>query len=464
MTFIHDPLYNTRISQVATDAVILSQDQYNRTKKRAAYLTPAQILQNQQDEVDAKKMAMQSINLKRSKVIEAELLSQQKFKARQAELKDASRQRELEVARAKANEELDEVKLMNREVALARVKTVQDAELLMHKRKAEEERERERREAEEYEQGRLRAIQIYKEREDALREQRRLGAEYLLKQIEERKVQKKLEFEREAKERQAMMDACALAQEEDRRLAKERRQRHQEFLEECMEANKISIKRKQMEKERDAKEITAIIEYQRAKAAQEAAYEAEQQEKAAAKEREISEMRKNQQKLMDTRAEEDELRARRVQEELARKDREKELEQIRKRKEEREMLIKNAENARILKQKRLLQLAQLEKKEFEMQKAAIEKERRRREEEERKRIESIRAYEAELAEEVAARRAAKKLQPLVSLDEQQHVDDDNADYLAKLEEIRQQKLDMLRAEGVPERHLANLKRMRFVLK
>jgi hypothetical protein len=37
----------------------------------------------------------------------------------------------------------------------------------------------------------------------------------------------------------------------------------------------------------------------------------------------------------------------------------------------------------------------------------------------------------------------------------------NNDYIMKLERIRQMKLETLRSEGVPEKHLVDLIRMRF---
>ena len=464
MHTFHNPKYPTRITQVQGDAVILRKNDWRRAKKEAVYLTPAQILEKTQREEQEKLQTMSAIDAKRTRIVEAEINSQIKAKQQATALQEQKREEQLAIARSKANEELDEVKLMNAEVAAARTRTIRDAELILHKKRKEEEKERERQEAEMLEQERQRALKIYKEREDALREQRKIGARMILKQIEDRKGLKGLEEEHRKKEIAEMKEANALAMEEERRLAQERRQRQQDFLQECLEANKQSILRKQREKEREIEEINAIAEYQRQKAEQEAEYERQVAEKKAQKELEIAEIRKKQQRLIDTQAEQDELRARRIQEEKERKERQKELEAARKKQEEREMIIKDREQFLRLKQKRLVQLAEIERKEFEQARAAAEKERAAQEEARRKKRLADEQYNQQLQAEIEARRTAKAMEPLVHLDEQQHLLEERQDYQERIEQIRQEKLAMLRAEGVPEKYLTDLANRRFVIK
>jgi hypothetical protein len=68
-----------------------------------------------------------------------------------------------------------------------------------------------------------------------------------------------------------------------------------------------------------------------------------------------------------------------------------------------------------------------------------------------------------LKDNIEQKRVKKQMQPLISLDEQKHIEEANNDYIEKLERIRQMKLEMLRSEGVPDKYLADLQRMRFVL-
>ena len=63
-----------------------------------------------------------------------------------------------------------------------------------------------------------------------------------------------------------------------------------------------------------------------------------------------------------------------------------------------------------------------------------------------------------------AKREEKRMIPLVNLDEQKHMQEQQQDYIDRLERIRQMKLNQLREEGVPEKYLADLQNMQFVVK
>ncbi|EAY18444.1 hypothetical protein TVAG_046480 [Trichomonas vaginalis G3] len=458
-----DPRYNTRISNISGDAVILTQEEYERTKRQSKFLTPAQVLERTQKEEEEKLQTMKAIDMKRTNIIEAEQKHQQMLKQQTTQLQSAEHERQLAIARSKANEELDEVKLMNQEVAAARVRAMRDAELILHKKKKEEEAAMEKQQAEKLEAERQRAVQIYNERESALKEQRKLGAQMILKQINDRKILAKIEADRRAKEIAEMKEANQAALEEEQRLAQEKKQRQQEFLQECLEANKQSIVRKHKERERDIQEVNAIIEYNKKKAAQEEEYERQVAERKAAKEREISEIRKNQQRLIDTQAQEDELRARRVSEEKERKERQRELELAKKKEEERQMIIDNRNEFLRLKQKRLIQLANIEKQEFERAKKKWDEEKAAREAEAARKKAAQDEYNRQLQQEIETKRLQKQMAPLVHLDDQQHMAEERQDYIDRIEAIRQEKLAMLRAEGVPEKYLQDLANKKFVI-
>lgn len=459
-----DPRYNTRISNIAGDAVILTQEEYLRTKRQSRFLTPAQVLEKTQKEEEEKLQTMKAIDMKRTNIIEAEQKHQATLKQQATQLQSAERERQLAIARAKANEELDEVKLMNQEVAAARVRAMRDAELILHKKKKQEEKELEMKQAEALEQERLKAVQIYHDRENALKEQRKLGAQMILKQISDRKVLAKIESDRRAREIKEMHEANQAAIEEEKRLNAEKKARQQEFLHECLEANKQSIVRKQKERERDIQEVNAIIEYNKQKAAQEEEYERQVAERKAAKEREISEIRKNQQRLIDTQAQEDELRARRVSEEKERKERQRELELAKKKEEERQMIIENRNEFLRLKQKRLIQLANIEKQEFERARKKWEEDKAAKDAELARKKAAQDEYNRQLQQEIETKRIQKQMEPLVHLDDQQHMLEERQDYIERIEAIRQEKLAMLRAEGVPEKYLQDLANKKFVIK
>jgi hypothetical protein len=109
-------------------------------------------------------------------------------------------------------------------------------------------------------------------------------------------------------------------------------------------------------------------------------------------------------------------------------------------------------------------LARLEKAEFDRLAAAARADREREKEAMLKRERENAAYRQHLKADMEENRVRRQMQPLIQLDERKHLEETNNDYLEKLERIRQMKLNMLRSEGVPDKYLADLQRMRFVLK
>lgn len=464
VTGSHNPKYNTRISNVATDAVIVGRGDFKRVRNESVHLTAAQQMTLSQDLDQKKRAQLKTIQDRRTNIIEAErtkqLMSQQM--ATQAEMEE--RDLTLKIAEAKGNEDLDEVKAMNAEMMAARVRTIRDHQLLYNRQKRQKEKEEEEQMAQMLEANRQRALNIYAERERMLYEQRRKGGDVLLAQIEEKKQNQLLQRKREEREREELMKANQAAMEEDRRLNDEKRKRSADFMNECIAANLISLRRKQREKEREIEENQAIVEYQREKAARENAYEEQVRKAKQQKEFEIAEIRKKQQRLIDTQAEEDELRARRVSEEKERQQREKELAEARKKQEEREMMQRDREQAMQLRQTRLIELAKIEKAEFDRAMAAQKEQRERERLAAEKKQRSLAEYRESLKTEMLAKREEKRMLPLVNLDEQKHLEEQQQDYIDRLERIRQMKLNQLREEGVPEKYLADLTNMRLVVK
>jgi hypothetical protein len=116
--------YGTRISGTVVDAVILPRHDWKRIKRDSVHYTPAQQVARVQEEDARKKQTMRSMKDARSGLLEAESRTRQARKVQATEREMRERELALEVAEAKANEGLDEVKAMNTEVIGARVRTL----------------------------------------------------------------------------------------------------------------------------------------------------------------------------------------------------------------------------------------------------------------------------------------------------------------------------------------------------
>jgi hypothetical protein len=400
----------------------------------------------------------------RTGVLEAEAEKQAKKKVMQTQREIEEREVALEIAEAKGNEELDEVKAMNTEMIGARVRTLRDRQLAMNRQRVQDDRDREVHDASMLEEGRQRAVQIYRGREDALKEQRRKGGAVIVAQIDEHKRVAELERQRRRQECEAMRVANEQAKEEEIRVAEEKRRRSYEFLQECLAANAVSLHRKIRDREREIEEAQMMVEYQIEKAAREDELEREQLARRAQREREIADMRKQQQRGYDRQAEIDALKARRVEEQKEREARQKELDDIRKQQQLVEDQKADREGTIRLKQRRLVELAKIEKMEFDRVRAAQAEARQKELEAEARKLELNAEYRQSLKDQIKEREDERNLQPIVHLDEQRHLEEQNQDYLDKLERIRQMKLAKLREEGVPNKYLVDLQKMRLVLK
>jgi hypothetical protein len=459
----HNPRFTTRLSAVATDAVILARRDWKRMKHESFHLTAAEEIALVRRQDEEKRRALEEMETHRRTILESEARTQALRKTAATAQQMHDREIALEIAEAKANEDLDEVKAMNTEVMAARARTLRDAQLAQRRVLADLEREGEAADARMLEDGRLRAVEIYSERERALKTQRFAGRDVLLAQIAEHRKAAEQERALRAREKAAMEAANAARVEEDRRLEEERRTRQREFLSDCIAANDVTFRRKVRDREREIEEAQAMVEYQNEQAAR-----AEQREREIAaaksqKQREIAEIRKRQQKMIDTQAEVDELRARRVQEEKERQERQKELDAARRHEALVGEMRADRVEAETVKQRRLLEMARLEKREFDTALRALEAAREKARKEYEERQTAADAYRRELKADLDARAEDRRMAPLRKLDESRHLQELNQDYLDRLERIRQMKLETLASEGVPERYLTDLRNKRFVL-
>jgi hypothetical protein len=439
----------------------MNRDDWHRIRQDAVHLTAAQQMTVYQEQDARKKQMMRDIKNRRAGLLEAERDKQalRKVQATQREMDE--RELALAIAEAKGNEDLDEVKAMNAEVIAARVRTLRDRQVEFNRAEAQLAQEHTAEEARMLEEGRQRALRIYADREDALAEQRRKGGRMLVSQMEDKRRTAQLEAERRQREIEEMKIAHQLAREEEIRIEEERRLRSREFMQDCMAANAIALRRKQRDREREIEEGQMMQEYQREKAAREEAFERSVQEQKAAKEREIAEMRKKQQRTIDLKEREDALRARRIEEEKERIARRKELDAARKQRELKEVQDMDRQETLAIKQRRLVEMAKIEKAEFDRVSAAQREARRKEKEAAMKRDRDNADYRQELKDEIRRKTVEEQMKPLVSLDEQKHMEEVKEDYLMKIERIRQMKLETLRSEGVPEKYLVDLIRMRF---
>jgi hypothetical protein len=463
-TSIHDPRCSLRISSVKSDAVILGKRDWKTLKRASLHVTPAEEIAAARQRDEEKRQALEQMESRRQTILENEARRQQLNKAGATQSEMDDHVIALQVAEAKAAEELDEVKAMNSEAMAARVRTIRDAQVAQHQERLLSTRSQNAATAKMLEDGRLRAVEIYTQREAGLRQARMGGRGVLLAQIEERRANQQLETDKRAREKEQMRQANEQRLAEDQELERERKERQREFLRDCVVATDASRKRKVRDREREIEEVQAMVEYQHEQAAREAEREREVERGKKLKEMDVAEVRKQQQKAIDTQAQTDEVLARRVQEETERRARQKELDELERRRLTVMSLRKDRETALEVRQQRLIEIAKLERRDFDkiLQDQQIAREKARKEYDARQAMSD--QYRRDLKAQLDAREAERRIRPLRGLDEGKHLQEVSDDYVARLEAIRQAKIQQLADEGVPEKYLVDLRNKRLTVR
>lgn len=460
----HKSGFRVNVTDVGMDSAIVGPSELRRIKKESVYLTPIERKKKVEQDDLIRRKNRDDIENNRQAVYNAEIEKNERKQAKKTMKNMEKRRQVMENTMAEKNEELDEVKTMNSNMMEARVLAIRDLQLEYKKEQMKREKEEDDRLNRMLEEGRQRAVKIYREREEMLQNQRKKGKKMLEAQIQEKEQQKRIDSARREEEKKLMQEANKRALEESQQVEIQRKKRQQEFMKDCVRANEESRRRKHQERQRELDEDRMMVEYQKEQSRKQEEYEQKVRKQKALKEKEIDMIRKQQQREIDERAAYDELMARRIQNEKERKDRERELEETKKRINDKKMLAEEYEKMRKFQTQRAIEMAKIEKKQWESDMAVIRAARAKEKAERQRRLENDEKYRNELREVIDNREEQKRMKVLYDLDEQKTIQEQKDDYMAKLERIRQMKIDQLRREGVPEKYIQPLMNQKIVIK
>ncbi|CAF1033604.1 unnamed protein product, partial [Didymodactylos carnosus] len=305
---------------------------------------------------------------------------------------------------------------------------------------------------------RLNALKIQEEIEKRRHLQAKEGASLILKQIEENDKEKVFKEEIREQENQAMIDYMQKLQEKDWEEFSKKKEGQKKLATDLLAANREIEENRVLRKEQDRIADLAVLEFQRAKAAREAAQEAEIERKRSEKEREVARLRAQQERARDLQAEKDALRAKREQERREREWREREkMDTLKKKMNEDEMKMAREWQVKNKEQHLAVEAAR-ERAEFERvlraQLELAEKERGV----ELNRLSKRNRYADELRNQIVTNEKQKVEDRTAFFDEGARLDDEARIRRLKLDGIKKHKLDELRRAGVPEKYCADIER------
>jgi hypothetical protein len=438
-------------------AKTLSASEISRMKQPASALTHDEITRIRAERRDARDAERARGRARRERMEAIEL---NRANAKEVGETEALRRAEALGTRNRAevlmDEAMDEVKNMNQMMLYSKCVTIRDAQLEEKKHIKAEAQEEERRMDLAMEIERIKALDEYEAREAARREERLAGAAVLMKQIEDRARERTRQEELLDMDRRQMLSEIQRMKDEEAEEARRRREAGAALLSDVAEANAAQLDRKREAREFEREEEARIAAYLAERDRREIEAELEKARVAREKELETARMRAQQEKQADTAAELDELRAARVYEERERAFRAKERAAAERAAAINADLAQAREHQKMLKLKALGDQAREERAEFH--RVIDAQMRKEREDAEAAAFAATarRDHREELQSQIAFNAERRARERREYEEEGDRLRAALAQERAKLEAIKQRKLDELEDGGIPAKYRAEL--------
>mmetsp|Transcript_84322 Transcript_84322/g.133187 ORF Transcript_84322/g.133187 Transcript_84322/m.133187 type:complete len:524 (+) Transcript_84322:74-1645(+) len=439
------------------DAVIIPASELSRLRDNATLLSKAeqQEVKNRAEEAYNERMKKSQARKDKIQRMEEERKKNELSSERDKEAR-AQKNSVLERAKMQMDEDMDDVKHMNQMMLYSKIVTIRDAQI-QEKRSVQAEREEEERQLDMMmEIERLKALQMYEEREKSRLEDQRRGASVIIEQIKDRQAQRMREEEARDQERSFVLKQIDALKSEEVEQQKQKKVAAERLMGEVHEANTAAMKIKEERMLAEKLEEQKIIEYQQNREMREREVEGEKARVAAEKELETAKLRARQEKAQDKAAEMDALRAKRAMEAAERGAREKEAQEKARLVSINQELDEARRQQQAEKERRLGEQAKFERDEFEriieVQMQQEEAERRRQAEEKI----MLKRHAEELRSQINAREEKALQERRDFLEEGNIVRSSIGSERRKLEKIKERKIDELKRTGVPEKYWAEL--------
>jgi len=436
------------------DAAFLSSQTLQKIKAHASREETAEMKKR----VDAErtKLARESKERK-EKMIELAEEGKRNAPVSETQRLEAEQQSNLiQKAQAMLSEEKDDVKHMNQMMLYAKCVTIRDAQL-EEKKKIETEKESEKERLDRLmEIERLKGLSLYEEREMERQGRQRHGAAVLKEQMAEREKQRLHELDLQEQERQQIVANIEQLKKAEQEKIAMQKEDGRKLLMTVQQSNAEQIQRKQLLTVKEKEDDKRIAQYLYLKDKRDQERFEEEERKRIEREHETARLRALQEKIIDRRSEEDELRAKRVFEQKEREWRKKEKEERERQVQLQQTLAFAREAQKMEKQKKLALEARSQREEYErilaVQTAEREEEIRR----EREALDRRLNLKSDLLTQISEKEERGRRDRVEFLSEGTRQRLLKEQENAELERIKQQKLNMLAAQGVPAKYQSEL--------
>lgn len=356
------------------------------------------------------------------------------------------------------DEQRDDVKRMNQFVRYAKCATIRDAQLEEKKSLQRQAEEEEMRLDEVMEHERVRAVDLYEQREAQRAVDRKHGKDVIVEQIKARERERLRQQEILEQEREGMLRQLERLHEEDLLKAEMKKEAAKKLMEEVAQSNSQMIRMKELKRQKEIDEDHRIAAYLEDKAAREQAHQDELDRIAAEKEAETVKLRQQQEKASDKKSEMDALRAKRAMEEYEREWRQKERAAIEKQKMQNKILHEARVQQKKEKERRLEGVAKAERNEFDRI-VQVQREAEAVEVEKEAQMKDARyKHRRDVQEQIQKNEGRRRQERLDYLEEGRKLRKEIDKEKAHLLFIKDRKVSEMQSAGVPDKYLTEMQR------
>ncbi len=370
--------------------------------------------------------------------------------------------------REKANkifeENLDEVKEMNKLVLYAKVANIRDKQIETQKKIKALEKKRNEKLDILSEIGRLKDLRKREIEEEKRAYKIKEGGEIIKEQIKYNEKKKELEKEIIKKDYEDnLLLQKRIEEENDKKILKKKKM-GEKLIKDILEANKNFIENKKLKELKEIEEDKKLLEYNKKKAQEEELKIIKLKNEQKKKELETIKMRENQKKAIDYKIILDKLLLRKSYESSERAERKKEKENMLKKKKMWEDLIE--QNKKLIKIKHLEKIEnyEKEKKEFFTITNRLERDIEIEAIQKNKYKNKLSNHNFELLKLIKEKEEDKKLKKREILEEGRIIKQNNERYINRIEQIKRKKIKELELLNVNPNYLVPLKNFKTACK
>merc|ERR1711934_313812 len=277
---------------IGGDSVVISSNELQRLKESATVITPQEAARQAKMASSAKAETMAAARARKEKIISMEAERKKNEAKSELEVEQMEKDKHT-MGRADflVDEQRDDVKRMNQFVRYSKCATIRDAQLEEKKALQRQDEEEEMRLDEVMEHERVRAVELYEQREAQRAVDRKHGKDVIVEQVKARERERLLQQEILEQERDGMLRQLERLKEEDLLKAEMKKEAAKKLMEEVAASNSQMIRMKELKRRKEIEEDQRIAAYLEEKAAREQAHQDELDRIAAEKEAETVKLR-----------------------------------------------------------------------------------------------------------------------------------------------------------------------------